>query len=593
MRKLLIIYLLICSTLQALAQEQLTKKQVGDKLFERYEYFKSVQVYLSIPDNQKDVQVLERIAECYRKMNNYPEAEKWYELAVAAPRSPLRISYNYAEVLLTDQKFEAAKTQYKRFFSNTRNSADLAQKLASCDSAALWVAQTGRYALENQQQLNSEFSDWGLSYYGPNSLVFVSDRMEEKSKDMYKWNGDGWLKLYQNGPAGQETEEFPLSLNNKYHVGPAAFNAARDTAYVTVNNPALKQFIAIDYTGHPTQRLYARRLELLAVTKQGGQWTGVKAFQYNSPNNYSIGHAALSANGSILYFTSDMPGGQGKTDIWYCQKQANGSWGKPVNCGKAINTKEEEAFATIGPDGTLYFSSKGLPGMGGYDIFRSRGEKANWTKPENLKYPLNSTSDDFWLATTDGLTGYFSSNRQGGKGNDDIYSFRYTPPGDSTSPPPLIATVEGPKQSIPEQVGRPVTPGALMDASKITSDQLVVGKTFILKNIYYDLDKSYIRRDAAVELDKLLVILRENPGLKIELSSHTDSRASDEYNMELSQRRAEAAVSYLVGKGVERYRLVARGYGETQLLNKCANGVDCSEEDHQLNRRTEFKVLAK
>jgi len=217
----------------------------------------------------------------------------------------------------------------------------------------------------------------------------------------------------------------------------------------------------------------------------------------------------------------------------------------------------------------LYYASKGLPGMGGYDIYIAKGEKAQWNTPENLKYPINSTSDDFYLITRDGKSGYFSSNREGGQGSDDIYSFTYKP----------IDTV-------PHKLGtRTDTPALTANRpAKIKPD-------IVLKPIYYDLDKSNVRPDAAIELDKLAALLKQYPALKIELSSYTDSRASDQYNMALSQRRAASVVVYLVNKGISADRLVAKYYGETHLVNGCADNVKCTEEEHQLNRRTEFRGI--
>ena len=256
----------------------------------------------------------------------------------------------------------------------------------------------------------------------------------------------------------------------------------------------------------------------------------------------------------------------------YCEKLADGSWGKPLNCGKNINTKDEEAFPTINGDDVLYYSSKGLPGMGGYDLFSVQGSKTNWAKPEHIPYPINSTSDDFWYISKDGLTGYFSSDRENGEGNDDIYSFSYKTPKPKKQP----------KNDPEPEIAGPATP----------EKKYETGSSFILNNIYYDLDKSNIRPDAAIELDKLVVILKEHPNMKIELSSHTDSRAPDDYNMALSQRRANAAVAYLISKGINKNRMIAKGYGETRLVNNCSNGVPCSEADHQLNRRTEVKILS-
>lgn len=563
MGKLQYILILLIAGLPCLAQEQLTRRQQADRLFERYEYFNSLKVYLSIPEKNKDPYVKERIAECYLRMNNYREAEKWYAQLFIHGNGPLRALYNYAEVLQINRKFEEAKTQYRKYYTQTRNNSGLNQKIASCDSAAVWLAQKSDILIKNEELLNSEFSDWGLVNYG-SELVFVSDRKKAIDTDVYSWNGNGWTNLFT---AKDSVNQFPVRFNTDYHLGPAIFSATLDTAYITVTNQASKRNIAVDQTS--LQRLFTRRLELMIATQKDGQWSISKPFRYNDPDRYSVGHAALSPDGRILYFTSDMPGGQGKTDIWYCEKQSDGTWGQPVNAGKMINTAEEEVFPTMDSQGNLYFSSRGLPGMGGYDIFKAEGSRSEWSKPLNLKYPINSTADDFWLNVSGDRKGHFSSNREGGAGSDDIYSFT----------PKESPDVNKPAQQISEH-----TPA-------LTIGPLLPGRTFVLRNIYYDLDKSDIRPDAAAELDRLAEILIGNPGLKIELSSHTDSRASDKYNLLLSQRRADAAVNYLVSRGIAKERLVARGYGEEKLLNRCTNGENCSEGEHQLNRRTEFTVL--
>jgi outer membrane protein OmpA-like peptidoglycan-associated protein len=302
------------------------------------------------------------------------------------------------------------------------------------------------------------------------------------------------------------------------------------------------------------------------------------SFPYNNVQQYSVGDAALSTDGKLIYFTSDMPGGEGKTDIWYCQKQPNGVWGVPVNCGKTINTKDEEAYPTIGGDGALYYSSKGLPGMGGYDIYKAKGSKAEWTMPQNLQYPVNTTSDDFYLTTHNGLNGYLSSNRSGGLGSDDIYSFSYGAADTVKKTPPVAKAI-------------PAKPKASLPVLKPAPPPITIAPGLILATIYYDLDKSNIRPDAAIELDKLAVLMQQHPRLRIELSSYTDSRASGNYNMALSQRRANAVVAYLAKQGIDKSRLVARFYGKTNLVNPCGDGVPCLEAAHQLNRRTEFKVI--
>lgn len=453
--------------------------------------------------------------------------------------------------------------------------------------------------------------------------------------------------MFLAGPDAQLKEELLVvtkqnaPTKTEYPVGPMELNGAGDVAYVTIATRASKSDLPLDKAGKIKERLYTRRLELMIALKKEGKWGELKPFAYNNVKEYSLGHAALSKNGQLLYFASDMPGGFGKTDIWYSELQADGSWGKPVNCGSEINTKEEEAFPTAGPYGELYYSSKGRIGMGGYDIYSSRGEKASWSKPQDLKYPMNSTSDDFYFISNDGKTGYFSSNREGGAGDDDIYSFN------DQTPAVMILALDGTvcdqkskasldsvlviltdgnglavNRKVTEQNGKfffgltkdqdykveisklgyasvlkTLSTKGITKSDTLTmeafldKDMFEPGKIYVLRNIYYDFDKANIRPDAARELNKLLAILKENPSIWIELGSHTDSRGADQYNQWLSQCRANSAVQYLIDGGIERERIKARGYGETMLLNKCANGIKCSHAEHQLNRRTEFKVI--
>lgn len=645
-KRIIIAFLLIVLAQLASGQEQLSKKQRADLLFERYQYDKCLDIYLDLNKNSSyDFSVVERIADCYRLTNRYEEAERWYAGIVANSKGEaLFIDHlYYAEILLRNYKAAAAKAQFSVYYTGLHQPELLKQKLAMCDSAVRWTKQIPAFAVKNELKMNSAYSDWGITYDGTNSFIFASDRTKNTSKkgdDIYDRTGHGWLKLYEI--KGETIKELPMNADDSYHIGPIAMNATQDTAYITVTTDASKHQISVDKKAKgQQQRLYTRRLELMVATRRNGRWGSFEAFPYDNASAYSVGHAALSQNGRLIYFTSDMPGGQGKTDIWYCEKKSDGKWGKPVNCGSEVNTADEEAFPGIGGDGALYFSSKGLPGMGGFDIFKATGEKSNWRKVVNLKSPLNSTSDDFGLITKDGITGYFASNRQGGKGDDDIYSFA----GQTATSVEYVLAVDGYvyQKSSGEHMDSAMVVLRKKDGSEVTHtislanhdfffkldkeqdysieaskkgyftastaistknlthsdtlhvklplEALAINKTFVLNNIYYDLDKYNIRPDAALELNKLVAIMKDNPKLKIELSSHTDSRASDDYNMILSDRRAKAAVAYLVKKGISAKRMIAKGYGETRLLNKCANGVPCTETEHQLNRRTEVKVL--
>lgn len=633
----------------SMAQEQLSRKQQADVFFERYEYFPASRLYLPLAERKNpDVKLLEKLAACYRMMNDYDDAEKWYAKVVAYPKANPLSHYYYAEALQRNEKFDLAKAEYLKYANLSGNPKEVLQKIASCDSAALWLKMPKLIKIKNIASLNTKSADWGLTPYGNDGLVFTSDRpvsRETKGNDLYKWNGNPWLKLFSASPDGQLKGEFQIvteenrPAKTEYHVGPVVFNDTGDLAFVTIATRAPAAVIPLDKT-KGGDRLYTRRLELLIAIKNGDKWD-LKPFPYNDVKAYSLGHAALSKDAKVLYFASDMPGGFGKSDIWFTELQTDGTWGKPVNCGAEINTAEEEAFPTIGPKEELFYASKGKVGMGGYDIYRVFGSKNQWNKSENLKSPLNSTSDDFFLFTKDGKFGYLSSNRKGGAGDDDIYSFT------DETPPVIILALAGTvfdQQSkarlnevsvvLTDRDGNKLNDivtgqdgNFFMDLTKdqeykvtfsklgytqdmktlstkgliksdtlnlqafLKKDKFEPGKTYVLKNIYYDFDKSNIRPDAAKELDKLLAILKENPEISIELGSHTDSRGADQYNQWLSQKRANAAAQYLIDRGIDHSRIVAKGYGETMLINKCSNGVKCNHIEHQLNRRTEFKIM--
>lgn len=672
-------------------------------LFSRYEYSKSLDIYMQLANKDKPkVYNIEGVANCYRVLGDDTQAEIWYAKLDGMAGAKAIDTYYYAEILLRNGKPDKAKEKYKAYFTGTGNQQQLSAKLATCDSAAAWVKNPTSFKITAQASMSTPSADWGVNYAGKTALIYTSDRKVEdysmkKPKDKYEGER---VKMFNYDLINEFTDlmQFDksekLDLNMDYHTGPMVLTASGDTAYLTVASREEKEDAFIDFKKN-NEQTYIRRLELMQLIRKGDQWSKFTPFPYNNVRKYSIGYAALSGNGQIIYFTSDMPGGQGGTDIWYCEKAANGLWGKPVNCGTTINTPADEAFPSIGGDGRLYYSSNGLPGMGGFDVFAAKGARADWSRPVNLKYPVNSTSDDFGLVTRDGKSGYLSSNRAGGKGSDDIYSFSVDDKKPSSnkslinaladvkpsivvpsasltpmpqkavsvpvvSPPPAVVaqapvtppTVAAPISSLILQgrvsdsktgqridsvtvllknthgdviggnmlpvnqsfvfkvnrgqnyilearkkgyypITQNITTSSAVDLNNLLlkMESLEIGKTFVLRNIYYDLNRATIRKDAMVELDKLVTLMKENPSLRIELSSHTDSRGSDYYNMLMSQARAVSAVAYLKRRGIAADRMVAKGYGETHLLNGCTNGVPCTEKQHQENRRTEIKVI--
>ncbi|PPL01077.1 OmpA family protein [Parapedobacter indicus] len=645
LQPLFFLTLLLCMGGVAFSQEQPSLRDRADELFRKYEYANAAALYVKLVDTKRPrLQDLERLGYSYVQMNDYESAENWYARVVEMAGSEAGNHLLYGDVLKANGKYVEAKQQLEEYARETGDAEAVAVAIAGCDSAVVWMADPTVHQLRNEG-INTSLSEFSVFPIGDHVYYTGEPDGYMQGAGRYGWTGHSFLRVYTADRQADNTLTNSVlaieSLNNApYHVGPVAANATGDTLYVTRTYPGKDGSITKEAGG----KYRTQKLEVYVYTRlPDGTWS-VEPFVYNNVSEYSIGHVALSGDGKILYVASDMPGGQGGTDIWYCERQGDGRWGEPVNAGGAINSAGDELFPNIGLENTLYYSSDGFAGMGGLDVFRSTGEKATWDKPENLRYPVNSSGDDFAYLTTydgeEGMAGYLSSNRKDGKGRDDVYSFTYEKPkiiiilkgttSDKASGERLPATIvtlyDGRREIVAKKnsydagafefildgnrtytvLGQKT--GYHADSAKIStvgitkSDTLEValllepvfevGKTFELENIYYDFDKHNIRPDAAVILDELVRTMRDNPTLKIELSSHTDSRGSDTYNEALSQRRAQSAVDYLVSRSIARDRMVAKGYGETKLVNRCADDVPCSREEHQANRRTEVTVLA-
>ncbi len=508
---------------------------------------------------------------------------------------------------------------------------------------AFMMAQTettpGEYTIKNLD-INTKNSDFGAAFLGTDRIVFAAPTDNTMIvKKLWKENGQAFLDLY----TGLITDDRQVidkkrllgEVNTKFHEGSVVFSKNMKTVYYTANNYYEKKFLT-DSSGVNTLQIFRAHLDL------DGKWTMKEKLHFNS-NEYSTGHPALNHDETKLYFVSDMPGSLGKTDIYYVDIHADGSFGQPVNLGPKINTPEREMFPFVGEDNILYFSSDGHPGHGELDVFASQLYDNSVSTPINLGEPVNSVADDFSFIIDDAKDrGFFSSNREEGKGDDDIYSFLASPGlyihctqeiagvvrSESTNEPLPGAMVE--LRTTTGEVVESTTASASDASYKFTTaicdstyvvvgmhkgylndekeiktvndidvdplqvdlnlpDQFVSNKVNI-NTIYFDFDKWNIRPDAAKELDKVVQVMNEYPELMIEAGSHTDSRGIDSYNQILSEKRAKSTVDYIVAKGIDASRITYKGYGETQLVNNCSNGVKCSKEEHQLNRRTEFKI---
>ena len=476
-------------------------------------------------------------------------------------------------------------------------------------------------------QINTTASDFGASFVG-NELfysAFTEDEIKELSRGISKdifynlfstsIDSDGNLK---EGKTGLLDE-----ISKGYHSGPVSYCAATGELFVTLSNfenPDIKN------------KVYQKadiRLKIIVVKKTGGEWKLEGELPFNNPT-YSVGHPAISATGDTLIFASNVPEkGLGETDL-YMSIRKNGTWGEPKNLGDIINTGKNEMFPFLFKGNMLIFSSNGRSGTDDLNIYYSCISGNGFSTPVALN-DFNSDADDFGLVIhKNEKVGYFASRKEGGLGDDDIYKVTFDKGEfdlellvqDKISKAPMpnatVSFSDGKKLStnsqgiITRDLDYDMNYQATSEIEKymnesvsfstidqpygtlkrvINVEKVQVGQKFTLENIFYDFDKWDILPESEVELDKLVKIMNDNPDWKVELGSHTDCRGSDSYNELLSQKRSDSAVGYIISKGISKDRIIAKGYGETQLVNECDDGVDCSEADHRKNRRTEFKIL--
>lgn len=859
----------------------------AEKYFSKFNYAKAIPSYEKVVKAKSiDKQAaMIKLADCYRILNDYSKAESYYSQAISLGNVPAEVNYNYGNVLKSNNKYSEALNQYYVFLENNKNSKIAKNAIKSCQEIKYWESKPKEYEVKNVESINTKRSEF-CPVVVNNKLIFIAEKVNDIIDfETSATNNQPYLNIFSSEIKNNEVKKEKLlseKINSSFHDGPISFtNDGKIAAYTHVN-----------YIVNKKNKNFINRAKIYFSEIKGSSFSNPKPFIYNS-DEYSCAHPALSPDGTILYFASDMPGTIGGQDIWMCKKNGDG-WDKPVNLGFDINTFGDEVFPSVKKDGALYFSSNGLPGFGDLDIFSAKQKEGKWLLNRNEGLFLNSKADDFGISFLNDTVGYFSSNREGGKGEDDIYYFKFTNKSivldgtvlltensndpaknikiylldtngkaiDSTKTDDkgyfvfkdldadkvYMAEVEsnevnlknkyryyladknsnitrithsnGPSQKFVFK-NLPVDPNGMPDL--YNDDDLSLGgnllygenpskpianKKVIIKNEFGDIiketttnefgafafrnlpldqnylltvvdddmpvdtkiiltsksgkevkiahsdskgkfifsllgvdktaisdlllndadlimsltgflydqdkkaisnakvtifnqsqmieniitddkgkfsfknlgaDKNYLfaidesdpkftsvtkifvadsrgrickeinrntngkfqfnlleidrtalgdyslddpwlevlamknkekkeaitiieslyyaygdfKIDAAGKniLDKVIIVLNSNKNLRIELSSHTDSRSSDAYNMILSQKRAKAAVDYIISKGISKSRLTAIGYGESKLLNNCKNESDCSEEEHAKNRRTEFKIV--
>ncbi len=652
------IILLIC-TLAFSGITGTASNRKANRYFELYKYSKAIPIYKKSVlegNEQEQREATFRLADCYRLTNDAKEARSWYARAIGM-YDPEPVHYYYLGLALrTLGEYEEAETNFLKYAELKPDDprgevfARYSREIRDFESLDPSVE------ISNVSSLNSKFYDFAPVFY-KDGILFTSDRSSALPNDyVYEWTSYGYLDLYMSKPAYYNdfwtgmTKPRRMSemLNQTWHDGPVSFSSDYKTIFLTRTT---KSKVKRDENNFRTSLL---KIYVGEVSENNR----VKFIPFpHNRETHSVGHPTASADGTKVIFSSDMPGGYGGTDLYISEKKGK-DWSQPVNLGPAVNSFGNEVFPFWFNDSILYFASDGHMGYGGLDLFESSWNGKTWMAPENLRKPINSSMDDFGLVFRDKeQDGFFSSNRPGGLGADDIYAIRnytkdpvkkekqdLTPsPGEwlsnggtfcgyvkekGTMLPMEDASVfvmnsrtnqvvvlktdrqgffsagvdsavlylaKAMKQGyfddcLPFRLSETDTGHCNPLPRELLLDKLEVDKRFLVKNIYYDLDKWHIRPDAKPALDHLVRLMKEYP-IAIELSSHTDSRASNGYNEELSQKRAEAAVRYIALKGVNAVRMTAQGYGESRLVNRCADGVPCSEAEHQANRRTEFKIL--
>lgn len=586
-------------------------------------------VYPKVKDQDEKQLVLFKIADSYRKSNNFKQAIKWFEEVVNSKYPDPKVLFSYGQLLKNFERYDEAGRAFYDFLFEVPGDALAKDAMAGCSIASEWKANPQKFTITNLENLNSEYSDYS-PFWVNDKLIFTSSRKESQGSGIFEWTGQKYSDLFEVNLTGNDKPSPIKSLNTDFNEGVAWLDAEGRSAYFTQCN-------GIDGKG--------LNCKIYVSFFNENKWTAPQALPFNS-DSFSCGHPAFSPDGKTLFISSDMPGGFGEKDIWMVPfDPVKNNWGEPQNPGNAINSADDELFPWVDENNSLYFASKGHIGMGGLDIFKAEKSGNGFKTAENLKYPINSGADDFGLIMLpeskrkqQAPFAWFSSNREGGKGDDDLYSI---------SIKPFVFLVKG---QVKERESNQAMSGVQVEAMDENGKTILQTKTndkgefagevplntlanlsirkngflspaalqlnsmgvqkdttailnFLLdavptqdieitmQGIYYDVDKWDIRSDARPVLDSLSNVLKANPSLVIELASHTDSRAPAEYNLELSKKRAISCVNYLSQKGIPKDRMVPVGYGETKLVNDCSDDVDCSEEEHQMNRRTTVRVL--
>jgi peptidoglycan-associated lipoprotein len=653
MAKALLLIVLVSISIEGFTQSAKLKR--ADALFEAGGYFEAVEIYrreLDKVPRENMGMYLQRIGDCFRYIGNSRQAEIWYSKAIMRDAPDPKVFFYFAEMLKMSEKYDEAIEQYQKYKQLVPNDPLADVGIKSCELAKKWIESPSGYEIVNMRAINSRQSDFSPVYASSDYsiLYFTSSREEAAGSKNHAGTGEKFTDIFvtQRDRRGNWSVPRPIdeSINTAFDEGTPSLTSDFNKLY---------------FTRCRTSKRNKLGCEILTSEKREQGWLSPEVIPI-STDSMVVAHPSISHDDLTLYFVSNMPGGFGGNDIWKVTRTSpTDNWGEPINLGSDINTPMNEMFPFIHTDGTLYFSSDGHPGMGGLDIFRaSPSSDGNGWTVQNMRYPLNSPADDFGIIyEKEREAGYFSSRRRdvGARGGDNIYLF-YLPEilfniigdvrDDKTGRPLANANIQlvgsdglianaktGPDGAFKFMLnsntdyvliasregylngrGRETTRGVAESTDFKTSILLTsTARPIELPNIFYDYNRWELRSESMAALDRLVEVLNENPTIVIELGAHTDSRGTLEYNYDLSQKRAQSVVNYLIERGINAQRLRAKGYAQSQpkiadeqlivqyqflkvgdkLDQKLIDSLKSEQEKetvHQINRRTEFRVLS-
>lgn len=647
-------FLILCSVVAVFVGGcKSPKLSVADEQFGRGEYFDASKTYRAVynklnPKEERELRgrVAYQLATCYRKLNMAARATASYQNAIRYDYPDSMAYYYLGRSLQAEGKYQPAIDAYRQFLDYSPDDRLAKEGIRGCNNAIrAKSAKKSRYIVKSAKLFNSRRSDFSPMYLDKtlNTIYFTSSTEKATGTNKSEITGtkksDIFLSKKNEKGEWQKPEPSEGALNTENDEGIVSFSPDGQTMYLTVAKRSPNADTSV---------------EIYTSQRSDATWSEPQKFEITADTLSAYGHPAVSPNGTYLYFTSDMPGGYGGKDIWRINlKERSGSL---ENLGEQINTSGDEMFPYLRTDSVLYFASDGHPGFGGLDLFKARLDKTgNRWSIDNMGTPINSAGDDFGITYGEGESGFFSSNRGDARGYDHIYSFEYPEvkisiegmvlDKDEEPVPNAIIRIVGDDGSNQKEVARDDgsfkfklqrgvkyvmlagAPGYLNVKQEFESDieeedaeygvdfiLAAIHKPQVVENIFYDFDKATLRPESKQALDEMAQMLRDNPNVTIEMGSHTDRKGTDEYNVDLSDRRAKSVVDYLTAAGISSDRLTWKGYGEsvpktvTKRINReypqFPEGTVLNEEfietlspedqeaADQVNRRTEFQVTS-